>query len=473
MRDQGPAETAAGQARRNPGRASDNGARRSADHAATVVHSVVSAAGRAPDRARTIRPRQAVMGFDYRDGELAAEGVALTEIAAKHGTPCFVYSRAAIEDAFATFDRAFVGLPHLVCYAMKANSNLAIVNLLARLGSGFDIVSGGELARAIAAGADPARIVFSGVGKTDAEMARALQLGILCFNVESASELEHLNRVAGSLGKRAPISFRVNPDVNPKTHRYISTGLKGDKFGIAFHDALPLYRRAAGLPHVAVRGIDMHIGSQITTLEPHCEAAAKAFDLVDRLAADGIVLEHIDLGGGIGIRYRDEQTILPADYAEAIGTLLGKRRLKLLFEPGRMVVGNAGALLTRVLYLKPGAERNFAIVDAAMNDLLRPALYDAWHEVCAVAPRSGQPAVWQIVGPVCESADFLAHDRVLDLEEGDLLAILSAGAYAMAMSSNYNSRPRAAELVVDGKATYLVRPREAAEELFARESLLP
>ena len=313
MRDQGSAETAAGQARRNPGRACDNGARRSADHAATVVRSVVSAAGRAPDRARTIRPRQAVMAFDYRDGELAAEGVALAEIAADHGTPCFVYSRAAIEDAFATFDRAFAGVPHLVCYAMKANSNLAIVNLLARLGSGFDIVSGGELARAVAAGADPARIVFSGVGKTEAEMARALQLGILCFNLESASELEHLNRVAGSLGKRAPISFRVNPDVDPKTHRYISTGLKGDKFGIAFPDALPLYRRAAGLPHVAVRGIDMHIGSQITTLEPHCEAAAKAFDLVDRLAADGIVLEHIDLGGGIGIRYRDEETIAPAD----------------------------------------------------------------------------------------------------------------------------------------------------------------
>jgi diaminopimelate decarboxylase len=356
---------------------------------------------------------------------------------------------------------------------MKANSNLAIVNLLARLGSGFDIVSGGELARAIAAGADPARIVFSGVGKTDAEMASALQLGILCFNLESASELEHLNRVAGSLGKRAPISFRVNPDVDPKTHRYISTGLKGDKFGIAFHDALPLYRRAAGLPHVAVRGIDMHIGSQITTLEPHCEAAAKAFDLVDRLGADGIALEHIDLGGGIGIRYRDEETIAPADYAAAIRALLGKRPLKLLFEPGRMLVGNAGALLTRVLYLKPGADRNFAIVDAAMNDLLRPALYDAWHEVRAVAPRSGPPTVWQIVGPVCESADFLAHDRALDLAEGDLLAILSAGAYAMAMSSNYNSRPRAAELLVDGKTAHLVRPREVAEELFAREILLP
>jgi diaminopimelate decarboxylase len=414
-----------------------------------------------------------VTAFDYRDGELAAEGVALSDIAARHGTPCFVYSRAAIEDAYRAFDHAFAGVPHLVCYAMKANSNLAILNLLARLGSGFDIVSGGELARAIAAGADPGRIVFSGVGKTEEEMARALQLGILCFNLESASELDHLNRVAGSLGQRAPISFRVNPDVDSKTHPYISTGLKEDKFGVAFDDALPLYRRAAGLAHVVVRGIDVHIGSQITELEPHCEAAAKAFDLVDRLSAEGITLEHIDLGGGIGIRYRDEETIAPADYAAAIRRLLGKRPHRLLFEPGRVLVGNAGALLTRVLYLKPGPERNFAIVDAAMNDLLRPALYDAWHEVCAVAPRTGPPTVWQIVGPICESADFLAHDRVLDLAEGDLLAIRSAGAYAMAMSSNYNSRPRAAEVVVDEKTVHLVRPREAADELFAREILLP
>jgi diaminopimelate decarboxylase len=414
-----------------------------------------------------------VTAFDYRDGEFAAEGVALADIAARYGTPCFVYSRAAIEAAFQTFDRAFAGVPHLVCYAMKANSNLAILNLLARLGSGFDIVSGGELERAIAAGADPARIVFSGVGKTEGEMADALRLGILCFNVESASELERLNRVAGSLGKRAPISFRVNPDVDPKTHPYISTGLKENKFGIAFDDALPLYRHASSLPHVAVRGIDMHIGSQIMALDPHREAARRAFDLVDRLAAEGIALEHIDLGGGIGIRYRDEETIELDDYAAAVRSLLGSRSLKLLFEPGRLLVGNAGVLLTRVIYLKPGAERNFAIVDAAMNDLLRPALYDAWHEVRAVVPRTGPSTVWQIVGPVCESADFLAHDRMLDLAEGDLLAILSAGAYAMAMSSNYNSRARAAELVVDGKTTHLVRPREVVAELFARESLLP
>ncbi|MGH8799003.1 MAG: diaminopimelate decarboxylase [Casimicrobiaceae bacterium] len=411
--------------------------------------------------------------FDYRDGAYAAEGVALADIAARYGTPCFVYSRAAIEGAFQAFDHAFAGVPHLVCYAMKANSNLAILNLLARLGSGFDIVSGGELARAIAAGADPARIVFSGVGKTEDEMAAALEIGILCFNVESASELERLNRVAGSLGKRAPISFRVNPDVDPKTHPYISTGLKENKFGIAADDALPLYRHASRLPHVDVRGIDMHIGSQIMALDPHCEAAAKAFDLVDRLAAEGIALEHVDLGGGIGIRYRDEEPVAPGDYAAAVRGLLGSRPLKLLFEPGRLLVGNAGVLLTRVVYLKPGVERNFAVVDAAMNDLLRPALYHAWHEVRAVAPRTGPPAVWQIVGPVCESADFLAHDRVLDLAEGDLLAILSAGAYGMAMSSNYNSRARAAELLVDGKTTHLVRPRELVAELFARESLLP
>ncbi len=471
LRHQGAAQTAAAEARGGSLGAARTG--HIAGRTAPIVDSVRPAARRAPDRARVFRRRQAVTPFDYRDGELAAEGVALADIAARHGTPCFVYSRAAIEDAFRTFDHAFAGTAHLVCYAMKANSSLAIVNLLARLGSGFDIVSGGELARAMAAGADPSRIVFSGVGKTEAEMARALHLGILCFNLESASELEHLNRVAGSLGKRAPISFRINPDVDPKTHRYISTGLKGDKFGIAFHEALPLYRRAAAMPHIAVRGIDMHIGSQITDLEPHCEAAAKAFDLVDRLGVDGIALEHIDLGGGIGIRYRDEETIAPAEYASAIRSLLQNRRLKLLFEPGRLLVGNAGTLLTRVLYLKPGPERNFAIVDAAMNDLLRPALYDAWHEVRAVAPRSGAPTLWQIVGPVCESADFLAHDRVLDLAEGDLLAILSAGAYAMAMSSNYNSRPRAAEVVVDGKKAHLVRPREAAEELFAREILLP
>ena len=411
--------------------------------------------------------------FTYRAGELYAEGVPLSDIASRHGTPCFVYSRAALEHAFRELDRAFAGVPHLVCYALKANSNVAVLNLFARLGSGFDIVSGGELARVIAAGGEPGKVVFSGVGKTEEEMAFALEQGILCFNVESAAELEHLNRTARHLGRRAPVSFRVNPDVDPKTHPYISTGLKENKFGVAFDDAPALYRHAAGLAHIAVRGIDMHIGSQITALEPYREATRKTLALVDRLAAEGIRLEHVDLGGGIGIRYRDEDIVDPHEYALAIRSELGDRRCTLLLEPGRLLVGNAGALLTRVTYLKTGADRNFAIVDAAMNDLLRPALYDAWHDVRPVRAREGATRIWQIVGPVCESADFLAHDRALVLSEGDLLAVLSAGAYAMAMSSNYNSRPRAAEVIVDGATTHLVRERETVAELFARESLLP
>jgi diaminopimelate decarboxylase len=414
-----------------------------------------------------------VKAFDYRGGVLAAEGVSLADIAGRYGTPCFVYSRAAVEGAFRQFDRAFGDAPHLVCYAVKANPNLALLNLLARLGSGFDIVSGGELARVIAAGGDPGKIVFSGVGKTTAEMHRGLELGIHCFNVESTSELDHLDAAARQAGKRAPVSIRVNPDVDPGTHPYISTGLKETKFGVALDDALPLYRRAAGLANVEVRGIDMHIGSQIEGLDPHLEAAAKMLALVDRLSAEGIRLEHIDLGGGIGIRYRDEETVDPNQYALAIRRLLGSRPLKLLFEPGRFLVGNAGVLLTRVSYLKPGPLRNFAVVDAAMNDLLRPALYDAWHDVRPVVPRTLAEQSWQVVGPVCESADFLARDRMLALVEGDLLAILSAGAYAMAMSSNYNSRARAAEVIVDGEKVHLVRPRETIEELFAHESLLP
>ncbi len=411
--------------------------------------------------------------FDYRGGVLAAEGVSLADIAGRYGTPCFVYSRAALEGAFRQFDGAFGDAPHLVCYAVKANPNLALLNLLARLGSGFDIVSGGELARVIAAGGDPGKIVFSGVGKTAAEMDRALELGIHCFNVESTSELDHLDAAAGRAGKRAPVSIRVNPDVDPGTHPYISTGLQETKFGVALDDATPLYRRAAGLANVEVRGIDMHIGSQIEGLDPHLEAAGKVLALVDRLSAEGIRLEHIDFGGGIGIRYRDEETVDPHQYALAIRHLLGSRPLKLLFEPGRFLVGNAGVLLTRVSYLKPGPVRNFAIVDAAMNDLLRPALYDAWHDVRPVVPSTLPERLWQVVGPVCESADFLARDRMLALVEGDLLAILSAGAYAMAMSSNYNSRARAAEVIVDGEKVHLVRPRETVEELFAHESLLP
>lgn len=411
--------------------------------------------------------------FAYHDGELHAERVPLSTIAQRFGTPCYVYSRAALEGAYREFDAALEGLPHLVCYAMKANSNLAVLNLFARLGAGFDIVSGGELARVKAAGGDPAKVVFSGVGKTEAEMEQALAAGILCFNVESASELTRLNEVAGRCGRRAPVSFRVNPDVDPKTHPYIATGLKESKFGVAYDEAPALYRRAAAMPHIAVHGLDIHIGSQITELEPYREAAVKVLDLVDRLRADGIPLAHIDLGGGLGIRYRDEDPVALAAYALMLHELFAGRTETLVLEPGRRLVGSAGMLLTRVEYLKPGAHKSFAIVDAAMNDLLRPALYGAWHPVDPVRPHSGEERRWEIVGPVCESGDFLAHDRPLALVAGDLLAIGAAGAYGMAMSSNYNSRPRACEVVVDDRQAHLVRRREAVDALFALENPLP
>ncbi|MCC7326477.1 MAG: diaminopimelate decarboxylase [Burkholderiales bacterium] len=411
--------------------------------------------------------------FAYRDGELHAEGVALSAIAQRFGTPCYVYSRAALESSYREFDAAFAGIPHLVCYAMKANANLAVLNLFARLGSGFDIVSGGELARVLAAGGDPAKIVFSGVGKTEVEMERALAAGILCFNVESAAELARLDAVAGRLRHRAPVSFRVNPDVDPKTHPYIATGLKESKFGVDFDEAPQLYRQAARLPNVAVRGIDIHIGSQITEIEPYREAAIKLLGLVDRLRADGIALAHVDLGGGLGIRYRDEEPVSLSDYARMIRALFAGRPERLLFEPGRRLVGDAGVLLTRVEFLKPGTARDFAIVDAAMNDLLRPSLYDAWHAVDPVRPRRGDERAWEIVGPVCESGDFLARDRWLALAAGDLLAIRAAGAYGMSMSSNYNSRPRACEVIVDDTQVHLVRRREEIGELFALENLLP
>ena len=411
--------------------------------------------------------------FQYRNGELHAEGVALSKLATEFGTPCYVYSRASIAAAFVDYDTAFAGLPHLVCYAMKANSNLAILKLLADMGSGFDIVSGGELARVLAVGGDPSKVVFSGVGKTESEMADALARGILCFNVESEGELDRLAAVAARLGTRAPVSFRVNPDVDPKTHPYIATGLKESKFGVAFADAPALYRRAARMPHIAVHGIDIHIGSQITEIGPYREAAGKLLDLVDRLRADGIALEHIDLGGGLGIRYRDETPVCLHDYATMLRNVFTGRSERLLFEPGRRIVGGAGVLLTRVLYLKPGASKNFAIVDAAMNDLLRPALYDAWHPVDAVRPRVGGERQWDVVGPVCESGDFLALDRSLSLLPGDLLAVGAAGAYAMAMSSNYNARPRACEVMVDGTAAHVVRRRERIADLFADEQTLP
>ena len=411
--------------------------------------------------------------FTYYDGELHAERVALSAIAARFGTTCYVYSRAALEEAYREFDDAFAGVPHLVCYAMKANPNLAILNLFARLGSGFDIVSGGELARVLAAGGDPAKVVFSGVGKTENEMAQALAVGILCFNVESAGELERLDSVAERVGKKAPVSLRVNPDVDPKTHPYIATGLKESKFGVAYEDAPALFAHAATLPNIAVHGIDCHIGSQITDLSAYVEATAKVLRLVDRIEAAGIPLRHIDLGGGLGIRYRDEETIDAYEYGLAVREALGSRPHRLLLEPGRYLVGNAGLLLTRVEYLKPGAAKNFAIVDAAMNDLLRPALYDAWHPVDPVRPRAGDERQWEIVGPVCESGDFLAHDRRLALLPGDLLAIGAAGAYGMAMSSNYNARPRACEVIVDDRQVHLARRREHVEELFALENLLP
>ncbi|MEJ5211618.1 MAG: diaminopimelate decarboxylase [Burkholderiales bacterium] len=411
--------------------------------------------------------------FVYREQGLCVEELPLVHIAERYATPCYVYSRAALESAFRAFDGVFAGLPHLVCYAVKANSNLAILNLFARLGAGFDIVSGGELKRVLAAGGDPSRVVFSGVGKTEAEMRLALQAGILCFNVESEAELYRLNEVAGALGRQAPVSLRVNPDVDPRTHPYISTGLKESKFGIEYGRAFELYQVARTLPHLTLRGIDCHIGSQIVEVAPFVDALDRVLALVDRLAAAGIRLEHVDLGGGVGIRYRDETPPDLADYARRIGERLAGRGLTLLLEPGRALVGNAGLLLTRVEYLKPGQTRNFAIVDAAMNDLMRPALYDAWHDIMPVQPHDDPVRVWEIVGPVCESGDFLGHDRRLALAQGDLLAIMSAGAYGMSMASNYNSRPRAAEVMVSGAQSFLIREREPVEALYALEHLLP
>ncbi|MSQ60272.1 MAG: diaminopimelate decarboxylase [Betaproteobacteria bacterium] len=413
--------------------------------------------------------------FTYGPRGLQAEEVPLSKIADEFGTPCYVYSRAALTHAYQALDgalaRALKGLPHLICYAIKANSNLAVLDLFAKLGSGFDIVSGGEMERVLAAGGDPAKIVFSGVGKTVAEMQQALQAGIACFNAESESELRRLNNVAGEMGRRAPVSLRVNPDVDPKTHHYISTGLKDSKFGVAFKEAPRLYRLAASLPHLRVVGIDCHIGSQITEIGPFRDAFAKVLGLVDELRREGSVLEHLDLGGGLGIRYRDETPLSLAEYANAIAEAVGNRSLKIILEPGRSLVGNAGILLARVEYLKPGETRNFAVVDAAMNDLLRPALYEAWHDVLPVQRREGATQPWEIVGPVCESADFLAQDRDLCLMEGDLLAIMSAGAYGMSMSSNYNSRPRAAEVMVDGTGARLIRAREPVADLYAHEHI--
>lgn len=412
--------------------------------------------------------------FHYRDGVLHAEDVDLRGLAERFGTPCYVYSRATIERHWHAFDRAFGAQPHLVCYAVKANSNLAVLNILARLDSGFDIVSRGELERVLRAGGRPENIVFSGVGKQEAEIRRALEVGIRCFNVESSAELERIDRIADAVGRVAPISLRVNPDVDANTHPYISTGLKQNKFGVDIDSAVELYARAVELEHIRVLGIDCHIGSQLTRMSPFLDALDRVLALVDQLGARGIAVQHLDIGGGLGIRYRDETPPEPGEYAAAIVERLDGRDLELLMEPGRAIVGNAGILLMRVEYVKSTPEKQFAIVDAAMNDLLRPALYDAWQEIVPVQEHSAQPPRdYDIVGPVCETGDFLGKDRLLALAAGDLLAVRSAGAYGFAMSSNYNSRPRVAEVMVDGAEAHTVRARESLEQLMAGEAILP
>ena len=401
-----------------------------------------------------------------------AEDVPLGDIAVQFGTPCYVYSRAALTDGYLQFSDALQGREHLICYAVKANANLAVLNVFARLGAGFDIVSGGELQRVLAAGGDANKVVFSGVGKTEAEMRMALDVGILCFNVESSAELDRLNEVAASMGKVASISLRVNPDVDAKTHPYISTGLKQNKFGVAYTEALALYRKAAGLKSLRITGMDCHIGSQLTETSPFIAAVEKVLVLVDALAAEGIALEHLDLGGGLGICYDDETPPAIADYIAALLGALKGRTQKLILEPGRVLVGNAGVLLTRVEYIKPGEEKNFAIVDAAMNDLMRPALYDAYHAILPVLREEHAVQTFEVVGPICETGDFIGHSRALAITPQSLLAVMSAGAYGMSMSSNYNTRPRAAEVMVDGAAVHLVRARETVAQLFAGEKII-
>jgi diaminopimelate decarboxylase len=408
-----------------------------------------------------------------RQGQLFLEDVSLQKIAANFGTPTYVYSRAAITAAYLAYAKALGDHPGMICYAVKANSNLGVLNILARLGAGFDIVSGGELERVLQAGGDPSRVVFSGVGKKAEEMARALEVGVACFNVESASELELLSQVASSQDKVANVSLRVNPDVDAQTHPYISTGLKENKFGIDINDALTVYRRASQLPGIHIKGVDCHIGSQLTTLTPFLDALDRVLLLIDQLADAGISIHHLDLGGGLGVTYRDETPPSPASYLEAVKARIAGRSLALMFEPGRSIVANAGVLLTRVLYLKPTAHKNFAVVDAAMNDIIRPALYQAWQDVVPVAPHDGETHTWDLVGPVCETGDFIAKERDLALKEGDLLAMKSSGAYGFVMSSNYNTRGRAAEVMVDGSHTYTVRRRETISDLLALESVLP
>jgi len=425
---------------------------------------------------------------DYHPERLFIEGVSAAEVADRFGTPTYAYSKAALTenfDAYSVAAKAFGDFDRtLICYAVKANSNLAVLNVFAGLGAGFDIVSGGELKRVLAAGGDPGKTIFSGVGKSREEMRLALEAGILCFNVESIAELHRLNEIAGATGKSAPVSLRVNPDVDAKTHPYISTGLKENKFGVAFDQALATYRIASQLPHLRVVGIDCHIGSQLLDDAPLLEALEKLIELVDALAGDGVAIDHLDLGGGLGIRYGDESAVATpvavGDYLRRVFARIERWQaarpsgapIKVLFEPGRSLVGNAGVLLTRIEYLKPGATKNFAVVDAAMNDLMRPAMYEAWHGVAPAVLKNVNQRVWDIVGPICESGDWLARNRELDLAEGDLLALLSAGAYGMTMASNYNTRPRAAEVIVDRTEIHLVRERETVEQLFAGEHLL-
>jgi len=411
--------------------------------------------------------------FIYRNNELCAESVPLKQISAEFGTPCYVYSRSALTKAYQEFDAAFAGRDHLICYAVKANSNIAILNLFAQLGSGFDIVSGGELWRVMKAGGNPQKTVFSGVGKNTDEMRMALDANILCFNVESEAELSTLNQVAQTMQKIAPVSLRVNPDVDAKTHPYISTGLKENKFGMPINEAERIYLSTHRYPHIRFTGLDCHIGSQLTEIEPFMQASEKILNLLNNLKSQGLEIEHLDLGGGLGIRYTHETPPSIKDYVSALCARTGHIKQRLLIEPGRALVGNSGILLTQIEYLKHTPARNFAIVDAAMNDLMRPALYDAYHEILPVIKRNGDVQNYQIVGPVCETGDFLGHDRKLSLNSGDLLAVMSAGAYGMSMSSNYNTRPRAAEIMIDQDTIHVIRQRETIDQLTANERILP
>lgn len=413
--------------------------------------------------------------FNYQeDGRLYGEACDLTRLAEQHGTPLYVYSRATLERHWKAFDQAAGEVNHLICYAVKANSNLAVLNVLARLGSGFDIVSKGELSRVLAAGGDAGKVVFSGVGKRVDEIRFALEQNIFCFNVESVAELSRINQIAGEMGRKAPVSIRVNPDIDAGTHPYISTGLKENKFGIPIEQAQEIYRQAAAMEHLDIHGVDCHIGSQLTELSPFLEAVDKLLALIDALADDGIHIRHLDVGGGLGVRYDNETPPEPSLYAEQLKARLQDRNLTLVFEPGRAIAANAGVLLTRVEHLKPGEAKNFAIVDAAMNDLIRPALYSAWQAIIPLDKTLERPAaVYDIVGPVCETGDFIGKDRELAITEGDLLAVRSAGAYGFVMASNYNSRPRAAEVMVDGDQAQVVREREQLSDLWRGESLLP